>query len=447
MERNKTHSPNHIKRPIAGVRIAILLVMIAACQPTPTSSLPTDIPFPTMTPGQVLVGQLLPPGSSGSSPAEAVAQASRATPTPNFQACPAQTGAADFPEEPNTPEEATQALISYLEAGGTLSGIGDGLADWDALGETGYVRDADLTGEGQPEIIVGYMAPGNIGMLLVLGCENGRYASRYEVTSDGSAPPVLVWIGDVNQDIRAEMVASRRLCETADLCTYDTQILRWDGPRGRFFNLLNEPVRSLEVPAVRDTDDDTVTELVVELNTRGTSATGPLRTGVNIYDWNGTGYTLSIIQLNSPEYYIQYIHQGDRLFADRNIAGAASIYERVLTLEDLRYWFNDGATTITTYALYRLALAYSYLEDPRLQQIVDRINTDYAVEEGQTADDQPVYIALAYTFLSAMQARNDLHTACEAVIRIIEVRPQALEQLNRYGRYSPTYDALDLCPY
>ncbi|QPC82136.1 hypothetical protein G4Y79_21000 [Phototrophicus methaneseepsis] len=444
MEANETHL---LKRLLRGAIAVIVLALAAACQPAPTSALPTDVPFPTMTPGQVLVGQLSASGAGGSSPAEAVAQASRATPTPNYEACPAQTGTGNLPDEPDTPEEAAAVLSDYLGAGGTLSGVRDGLIDWDALGETGYVRDADLTGEGQPEVIIGYTAPDGAGTLLVLGCENGRYATRYESTSDGSAPPVMVWIGDVNQDMRSEMVASRRLCETADLCLYDTQILRWDTARGRFFNLLNEPVHSLEVPAVRDTDSDNVTELVIQLTTRGTTATGPLRTGVNIYDWNGTGYTLSIIQLDPPEYYIQYIHQADRLFAERNIAGAATLYQRTLDRDDLRYWFNDGPVTITTYTLYRLLLAYAYLEDPRLQEIITRINADYAVEEGQTADDQPVYIALAYTFINTMQARADLHTACESVQRIIEIRPQAMELLNRYGRYNPAYEALDLCPY
>ncbi|MAU08769.1 MAG: hypothetical protein CL607_03020 [Anaerolineaceae bacterium] len=429
---------------------AIVLLMAAACQPTPpTSLLPTDIPFPTMTPGQQLSGPLVDRSGSGASPAEIIAQTGRATPTPNFQACPAQTGNDDVPDEPNTRENAISSLLSYLDAGGTYGSIGDVLDDWDALGEQSYVRDDDLTGEGQPELVMGFTSPEGIGTLLVLGCENGRYGLRFDLSSEGSAPPALVWIGDVNQDLQNEMVVSRRICESADLCTYDTQILRWDTARGRFLNILNEPVRTLEVPRVADTDNDTITELVVDLDTRGNTATGPLRTGVNVYDWNGSGYTLSIIQLDSPDYYIQYIHQADRLFAEQNIGGAARLYDAVLNDEnlDLRYWFNDGPQTITTYALYRLALAYAYLEDPRLSEVTARINTDYPVEEGDTADDQPVYIALAYTFLNTMQARSDLHTACESVQRVIEIRPQALDQLNRYGRYNPTYEALDLCPY
>ncbi|MCA9894446.1 MAG: hypothetical protein KC615_15760 [Anaerolineae bacterium] len=429
---------------------AIVLLIASACQPTPATSLiATDIPFPTMTPGQLLSGRLIDQSGSGASPAEAIAQINRATPTPNFQSCPAQTGNDDIPDEPNSGQEAIASLLSYLDEGGTFGSIGDVLNAWDALGEQGYVRDGDLTGEGQPELVVGFTAPGNIGTLVVFGCENGHYGVRYDLTSEGSAPPVLVWLGDVNQDLRSEMVTSRRVCESADLCIYDTQILRWDAARGRFLNILNEPVRTLDVPRVADTDNDTITELVVELDTRGNTATGPLRTGVNIYDWNGGGYTLSIIQLDSPEYYIQYIHQADRLFAEQNLSAAARLYDAVLNDEnlDLRYWFNDGPQIITTYALYRLTLAYAYLEDPRLSEVVARINTDYPVEPGDTADDQPVYIALAYTFMNTMQARSDLHTACESVQRIIEVRPQALDLLNRYGRYNPTYEALDLCPY
>jgi len=429
--------------------VVCLLLIAAACQPEPlTGSRATPVPFPTMTPGQVLIGQLNPAAqAAGSSPAEAVAIASRATPTPRYDACPVQTGAPDFPELQSLDVPLAEALIRFLEAGGTLAQLRSGLSEWGVLQEGGEVRDIDLTGEGGVEIVIAYTAPGDVGSLLILGCENGRYVARYEMLADGSTPPTIVWVGDVNRDSRTELVLSRRQCESPDLCEFDTQILRWNERQGRFFNLLSGPLRSLALPTVDDIDDDSVTELVVNLDSRGNLTTGPLRTGINIYDWNGAQYVLSIIQLQPPVFRIQIIHEADREFARRNIADAARLYGLALADDDLRYWFNDGPVNVLSYALYRLVLAYTYLEDERLPEVVQRLNEEYPLDEGDTLEDQNVYAALAYTFLNAVQAREDLHTACQAVQRIVEIRPEALELLNRYGRYSPTYTALDLCPF
>mgnify|MGYP006270756999 CR=1 FL=1 len=58
-----------------------------------------------------------------------------------------------------------------------------------------------------------------------------------------------------------------------------------------------------------------------------------------------------------------------------------------------------------------------------------------------------VDVQMANVFVNRLQETNDLNSACQAVQAIIDERDEALGFINRYGVRSPTYTALDLCPY
>ena len=59
--------------------------------------------------------------------------------------------------------------------------------------------------------------------------------------------------------------------------------------------------------------DDQIAEIVLQFTNAGNATTGPLRTGMTIYDWNGAAYVQSITQLDPPRFRIQVIHEADRL--------------------------------------------------------------------------------------------------------------------------------------
>ncbi len=433
--------------------IGILLLVVVACQRQPRSLSATLPPFPTMTPGQAVSGALNAPhpvAMAQSNPATVVALSSRPTATPDTGNCPvsdAETTLID--ERPASPAGAVDALLRFLNGGGTAENLREGLAAWDALASSGYLRaENDATGDGTPELILGYTAPGDVGTFLILGCEAGRYVQRYETRADGIAPPELVWLDEMNAGGASELVLASRQCPAADTCEYLTQILTWEPRERRFVNLLDEAVLSFSVPQVRDIDDDRVTELVVNLASSGTSATGPLRTGVNIYDWNGSVYTLSIIQLEPPRYHIQLVHEADKLFLQLEMRDAIALYEQVVGENDLRYWFNDGSVTVDSYAFYRLLLAYAYEGNPEaLSTVGTRFNEAFPADDGQSLAERPVYVHLGSRFLDVLSITSDLHEACTDVRAIIEDRPEALQLLNRYGDRSPTYDTLDICPF
>lgn len=435
----------------------ILTVLLMACQAaSQPAQQPTLQPFPTMTVGQVVRGDLGTPGFRPDlnvlpNPATAVALANRPTATPNRSLCPEIRQGAQLGPFPATREAATNAILTFLNDGGSPELLQQRIiGTWEAFGEAGYFRDdVDLTGEGEAELIIGYIAPGDVGTLLLLGCEVGRYVARFEAIADGSAPPELIWLDDLNNHPQDELVFASRQCSTVEFCEFQTQVLTWDAASGRFVSLLDETLLTLGVPAVRDVDNDQVDELVLSLDSNGNSATGPLRTGVNVYDWNGINYRLSYFELDPPRYHIQVVHEGDKFFSRLDMPTAIELYELALDEdENFGYWFNDGSQTVDSYALYRLILAYAYSsQGAQISTTLARITERYPLREGETEADLPIYVQLARTFTDSLIITNSLHAACTEVRGFLEDDSDAIELLNRYGDRSPQYTALDLCPF
>lgn len=438
--------------------LALFAGLVAvACQPSPPPRLMLT-PFPTMTLGASLIGEL--PRDSArpidntlglTNPSTAVALINQPTPTPQYGVCPPLNDAVTLPDAvPQNAEATARALLNYLNAGGDPDDVQNHLRqEWDIMDETGYWRDeVDLTGDGRGEIVLGFVTSDGIGMLMVITCRDGRYDELIRLISDTEEVPSLIWLGDMNNNPPAEVVVARRRCNDANACEYETFILSWDAQRGRLVNLLDEELFTLDLPAVADYDGDEVAELIVRLQSRGTSATGPLRTGINIYDWNGSVYTLSIIQLDAPIYRIQYVHEADRLFARQAFRDAVRLYEIALTQDNLRYWFNDGIVTVDSYALYRLVLGYTALGDVEaLTPVIAELNERFPADEDNPVESLPVYVHLAYVYLNTLLDTDDLHLACVATLRVVDDRPEALNLLNRYGSRSPNYRRLDLCPF
>lgn len=423
--------------------------MVAACQPTPpTSDQATVIAFPTVTVGRAIRGVLATPeglllnGSNLSNPATAIAAANQPTATPNYSACPqiidTQPGAA-----PTTTRDAIDALLTFLNAGGAPDRLQAILTDWQLLGENGLVRaDIDLTGEGVPEVIVDYVTPDDIGTLLIISCANGQYVQLFQANNLEGRAPEIVTAGDMNFDNRADLLFSIQHCANADICEYETQLLTWVTLVGRFVNLLSPPIVSSVPPEIRDIDNDQVLEIVARLRDRGNAETGPLRTGVNIYDWNGAVYVLSIAQPDPPRFTIQIVHEADRAFAQREMETAITLYTLALEDESLEPWYNDDPYIFDGYILYRLLLTYAYLEDANLLGQYQRL-----VDAYPDPGARPVYVDLGDTFWNGLQVTNNLHSACLEVLDLIDQRADALDLINRYGSRSPSYTSAELCPF
>jgi hypothetical protein len=433
-------------------RIMLVLILIligAGCQPAPTAEpFPTEIAFPTMTPGQVIRAALppaaaIPLDGSFSNPSTAAALSSRPTPTPNLHACPAPNDTISLPfPPPTTTNGIADALAAFMSAGGTTVALDRDLRGvWNALGGTGSVRaDVDMSGEGTPDVIISLTTPDNGGTVIVLSCTDSRYVPLY-VTSIGGGAPQIIRVEDINADGRTDVFYSSTDCASGD-CLIRSQIIGWSAERGRFVNLLGGALDTIEPPRFEDIDQDRVLEVIEELTDDGNAETGPLRTGYSVYDWNGATYVRSVTQLNPPRFRIQIIHQADAAFDQQLMGEAISLYTLALDNTTLEPWTIDEIPVLDSYVLYRLLLAYSFADDQRRVEVLNTIQTNYA-----DPANAPIYATLAFTFWNAFQITNNLNSACREVQSIIAGRPEALNLINRYGSRSPTYSALDLCPF
>ncbi len=429
----------------------LLIIILAACSPAAqTGGTPTPFPFPTMTPGRVIYAVLptvaaLPLDGSGlSNPATVSALENRATPTLNYAACPAANPYAALPDAvPANASLLDGEIARFLSDGGTADALAAHVSDvWNALGEDGFIRrDTDLTGEGAGEVIVSAGSPEGDGTFMIFACADGRYLTRYS-TSLGDEPPQIVTIADLNVNGVPEILFTSRACESANTCTYITQMATWNAESGRFVNLLGSTVDSEEAPTVEDIDGDRVGEVIIHMSNPGNTATGPLRTGYTVYDWDGIAYIQSVTQLNPPRFRIQVIHQADNAFAAASYDEAISLYQLALDGTGLDAWYNDETPALQSYILFRLLLAYALTGDERLQPTYEAIQTAYPDPAAA-----PVYAEMSVAFWNALQTTNDSRGACQPVQAIIAARAEAVDLLNRYGSRSPTYAAADLCPF
>lgn len=432
------------------IALSLSLILLAACQSDAgTPAVPDDSAFPTVTPGGSLRGLLSTPDPADgliSNPATVAAIASQPTATPDTSNCPAQHDDIAAPESaPGSSRAIAAEIVRLLSAGMSPGALEDALRDeWELMGEDGFMRtDLDLTSGGTAEIILGYSVPNEGGVLLIVGCMDGRYIQHHETLSDEAAPPELLMVGDMNRDNMTNLLFTSRVCPETGDCEYQTHLITWRAELARFVSLLGTTIISRTQPEARDIDGDDVTEIIVRLRSSGTSETGPLRTGVNIYDWNGSLYVLSIVQLDPPRYRIQIIHQADRNFAQGNLFDAVDLYQLALTNDDLDNWFNDEEPLLRSYALYRqLVIRAAVGEDDELMPIMERL-----AEAFPDPDIQPVYAEMSRIFWERFSTEENLSLACASVRELATARPEAVDRLNRYGSRSPIYTVADLCPF
>lgn len=427
----------------------IAIILTGCATASVTDVLPTRNPFPTMTPGRYAAGEMptqialaldgdlaLNPGS--------VNAGNQATSTPSYGRCPA-LAAIELESPPAIAREMDAAIVRYLDAGGSASDLEEALrSQWGVLGASGFVRaDLDLSGEGTPDIIVSYLASDGGGSLLITSCADGRVLPVYETTLGGE-PPQILWANDMTFDGAIDLLFSSRVCSgnTDDTCVYRTQLINWLDRLGQLVNLLGAPVESSRPPTIEDVDQDQVFELVVRQDDDGNAESGPRRTGFDVYDWNGGSYVRSLTQLDPPRYRIQVVHQADAAFSAASYDDAIQLYQQVLADANLRNWQNDDEQTLTTYAIYRLMITYAFLEDERRIELYQFLQQNYPDPAAA-----PIFIQIAQTFWDALQITNNLRSACLEVETIIAAHPETLGLLNRYGSESPTYTALDVCPF
>lgn len=430
----------------------LLTLMLAACLPIDAPPRLEITPFPTTTPGRVINGELLSPGSVFIPPDAAnptpVSIGVVPTAAPDFGLCPPRSDATLEASAPQSAEVIIEEAARYLAAGGDPGTLLETLRQtWRVIPQDAIARaDIDYTGEGISDVLLPISAPDGSAALVILGCRAGSAAVLYEARSDTSVPPTVLAFADVNRDRRNDVLYTALVCpderESDAECDYQTQLVTWSAQRSRFVELLPPGVFSANPPTVNDFDGDEVSEVIVRLERRGTAQTGPLRTGTNVYDWNGSQYVLSIVELDAPRFKIQVLHEGDKALLRGDTVSAKSIYQTALNDLDLRFWFDDEPDPLKSYTFYRLLQTQILTLDVAQTTTIAEIQRLYP-----DINTAPVYAVMAQTFYETFTNQANVGSACAAVGAIVTARPESLTQLNRYGSRNPAYTETDLCPF
>jgi hypothetical protein len=376
---------------------------------------------------------------------------------PNFQPdeCPLASGRIPEPR-PDTFAQFPAAIGTYLSDGGPTAVLEGELRNWGAITEQGgFVQDdTDLTGDGVPEIIVNIFNPFsynpvailNAGQLLVYGCDNNAYRLLYQTqTSSGTALPVVHRVGDMNGDIKSELVFDLQSC-TGTSCTRDGEVLTWNPITGVLEPINNSPITSINGRiGVVDIDSDGILELTVTSSPTGDAASGPTRSVIEIWDWTGRNYVLAAREQDAPRYRVHMLHDADEAFSQQNWTTASAGYNAVRDDEELLAWpvVPNEQPVLRAYATYRLMLVSA--RRGRTGNAEGYLNT--LVVENPDGTPGAVYREIGQAFLDTFRESGSSSTACQAALAVASSRPEALSTLNSYGYANRFYNLVDLCPF
>ncbi len=374
---------------------------------------------------------------------------------PNFQTadCPLPSGRVPEPP-PDTFAEFPSAIGAYLSDGGPTAVLESELRVWGAITERGGVvqADTDLTGDRVPEIIINLYNPFlynpeaiiNAGQLLVYGCDNGAYRLLYQTpNSPGLVLPVLHRVGDMNGDVKAELVFDIQSCSQV-ACTREGYVLTWNSITGAFDQLNNASIIAMNGRlGVVDIDSDGILEITVASNPPSDITSGPRRPVVDIWDWTGKNYVLAVQQQDDPVYRIHVLHDADNALQRQLWQSALSGYREVRSNETLLAWTIPSEREILRgYATYRLVIVYARLRDGRAETMLNAL-----LAENPEGTPGAVYGAMANAYMENFRAGGNISTACQAALAVASARPEALTTLNSYGYANPIYSWGDLCPF
>ena len=469
--------------------LAILLIaVIAGCGPVadvigdrkpPT---PTRLPFSTATPGgRLSVWLVTPTGQAdaqrtpgtpepnlitGGNPVGPAATATAAQATivaatatagapaigPNYQ--PRECPAPGVPAPPQRPANFndTSALIGrFLSAGGSPTVLEATLRNWGAITDRGGVvqADTDLTGDGILEVIVTAYnpyaynadAPLNAGQMLVYGCDSGGYRLLYSTPYNATvALPELLRVGDMNTDVRNELVYQTETCNGAS-CYKEAKILTWNALLGTFQELNNGQIIAINGRiGIADVEGDGVLELTAQINPPGTAQSGPPRAVVDTWDWDGTEYVLARREDQGALYRIHAIYGADDLVRAEQYRDAIFAYDAVRDDQNLQTWNVSGEyEALRAYAAFRIVILYARLGNARAE---DWFNTLQAENPQGSAGSG--FAQMGAAFMENFRATGDTHAACAQAISAGAAN--TLSVMNRYGTNNRTYTPTDLCP-
>ena len=415
--------------------------------------------LPTPTPGGVQGGNPVGPNATATA-AFATIQAATQTAAvpaeaPYFQPdeCPAP-GAPVPPTRPESFNEYSAVIGRYLSGGGSSTTLEATLRNWGAITDNGGVVQAntDITGDGVLEVIVTLYNPQsfneeavlNAGQLLVYGCDNGGYRLLYSTPySQTIALPVLSRVGDMNADVKNELVFYTETCNTAS-CYKEAKILTWNAILGVFEELNNGQIIAINGRiGIVDVDQDGVLELTAQINPPGSSASGPPRSVVDTWDWSGQDYVLALREDEGSRYRIHAVYDADDLLRAGQWRPAILAYDEMRRDNSLLAWtVANEYEILRAYGAYRIVIIYAANGNGRAEDWLAVLQS-----ENPAGSPGEGFAQMGAAFMENYRATQDARAACTQAITVGASQPNVLGVLNSYGFNNRSYTLNDVCPF
>lgn len=350
--------------------------------------------------------------------------------------------------------EAPQAVLDFLNAGGSIAALDDALYQAQIANQPVAVGAIDLTGDGKQDVAVSIYDPASSlippgGKLLLFVCQEGVYRMLlHQASAEGSGAPGIRYLQDLNRDGIAELVVGSPTCG-ASTCFEEVQILGWTG--ADFEDLLVGSTIEIPSPVINllDPQGDGVYDLEISGGGFGSAGAGPQRSKSTVWPYNPPTARWQDPQerLESSNYRIHVLQDADQAARKRQFEQALSIYGRVVDDTGLIDWVEPELEkpNLAAYALFKIALTHLLLNQPdQAQAAFDRLFADYP--PGSVGYP---YAELAQAFQEAYPA-GGLPNGCAAARQFAVDHPQEiLVPLGSavFGYANPDYSPQDICPW
>jgi hypothetical protein len=453
--------------------LCLLLVVLVGCSATPSeeTTIPTAEPSPAVEPTAT--------SEAGTDPTATAMPDATATPEPAPTDIPAtaEPTPAEVPELPLPPTSLAEVpawLNTVAENGNPLEAVRQALLESQWLESEADFSLFPMRGDGQEVWVIRvtrpigegefgnpYGLPGGVFVVdpqaQALVYEQFGQASIEVEESFFPSPTILDDI-DFTGDQVIDLLFKLTNCG-ANTCYDEYHIVSYqdsDTPRdvirttgynyeGQIVDDL--PFASMSYSEVYFGDDsgDSITDLQLVGGTQGSVGAGPQRSRSETYGWDGEHVVLLLTEYEDSPYRYFKLVDANLAFDAEDYPTARTLYEEVVTrddLEDLGYFADleveRGA--MTRYATFRLILLDLIANDITAAQTrSDSFLTEYP--------DDTVAIA-AREMQLAFSESNTLESACEVVtLRVTGIEPDPVAPLDYMGYANPEMTAETLCPF
>lgn len=375
----------------------------------------------------------------------------RPTATPTVRPTPVA-----IPAQPDDFAAYPRVIADYLTVAGATAisppCLKDLLREW-AMPETDDASrcvlgntDSDPAGEivavlTAPPLPSGVEVQANV---VVFDARNGRYDVAFESASMPEQPAlimpesrVLLAASDINADGRGELAYVTTLCG-AHTCSDTVHI--FTGTADGYHNLSGEGfTMAFADISLTDRDDDGIQELVMHGGLIGSIGAGPQRARTEVYDWDGTRYTLVETTYDPSNFLYLRLRDADDAFAADRYLEATDLYRHALEDASLDLWKPGGRAELDPYALFRIALSLLAGGEAPGEAVA-------ALDRAIEGYPGSAHGELARAFRDSYLARGDLSAACQAARDYAAVNLDRFTTLGDYGYANPEFDVVLLCP-